>query len=61
MRINGNYSSKAPIRMGIFTTIVIVLIGVIVLFSRITSLQAVGEEEPTLYTFTQTARVFDGE
>ena len=61
MRINLNYNNKTPIRIGIFSAIVVVLVGVAILIPRITSLQAVGEEESPLYTFTQTARVFDGE
>jgi len=48
-------------RIGIFSAVVIAFIGAIMLFSHITRLQAVGEEDSPLYTFTQTARIFDGE
>lgn len=61
MRINCNYDKTIPIRVGIFSAVVAAIVGAAMLIPHITNLQAVGEEDAPFYTFTQIARVFDGE
>ena len=61
MRIKLNYDKKIPMRIGVFSAVVAVFVGTALLSSHVTNSRAVGEEESPRHTFTQTARVFDGE